>query len=150
MRVGGAAAPGAAQRILLYKPLLLLYHACDGGPPLLECVPPERRLVSKPYKPVDHPTNFVPERSLIFRVGFCCLRKRAVLPLVSMYATVGARLEGERSCHQLRGLAVSDLLGCLQCKGMPCHHSAPCTALLRCFVCSNWPAGDRQKDQAGP
>ena len=45
--------------------------------PYWSACPPDRRLCSKPYKPIDHPTNFVPERSMLFRVG-CCSQQRMV------------------------------------------------------------------------
>ena len=41
--------------------------------PFWSACPPDRRLCSKPYKPINHPTNFVPERSMAFRVSSCIL-----------------------------------------------------------------------------
>ena len=66
---------GAAQPLVLHSGSSCTHpfsyytmHATVVYPFWAAC-PPDRRLCSKPYKPIDHPTNFVPERSLAFRVG---------------------------------------------------------------------------------
>ena len=37
--------------------------------PFWSADPPQRRLCSKPYKRIGHPTTFVPEDSMVFKVG---------------------------------------------------------------------------------
>ena len=46
--------------------------------------PPEHRLSNKAYKSMDHPTAFVPEKSMLFRVRArprpCCVLPRCKMP----------------------------------------------------------------------
>ena len=39
--------------------------------PFWSANPPERRLCNKPYKRIGHPTMFVPENSMLFKVRGC-------------------------------------------------------------------------------